>query len=158
MQQGQARAEEQFEELLSKERERISNALEAFQSERTQYYAKVEAEIVRLALAIAEKILHRETQIDRMVLAGLARIAIENLRNTTTVNLRINPAAAREWKGYFETHKPANTAVCIIEDSKVEVENCVLETELGSAELGVAMQLKEIEQGFFDLLAHRPRG
>jgi flagellar assembly protein FliH len=35
--------------------------------------------------------------------------------------------------------------------------NCVLETELGSTDLTLESQLKEIEQGFFDLLAQRPQ-
>ena len=34
--------------------------------------------------------------------------------------------------------------------------NCILETELGSTELGLESQLKEIETGLFDLLAQRP--
>ena len=38
----------------------------------------------------------------------------------------------------------------------VEAHNCILETELGTTELGLEAQLKEIEQGFFDLLAQRP--
>jgi flagellar assembly protein FliH len=32
----------------------------------------------------------------------------------------------------------------------------VLETELGTANFGLDSQLKEVEQGFFDLLALRP--
>jgi flagellar assembly protein FliH len=32
----------------------------------------------------------------------------------------------------------------------------VLETELGETEIGLEAQLKEIERGFFDLLAQRP--
>jgi hypothetical protein len=32
----------------------------------------------------------------------------------------------------------------------------VLETELGDAHFGLDRQLKEVEQGFFDLLALRP--
>ena len=34
--------------------------------------------------------------------------------------------------------------------------DCILETELGSANFGLDTQLKEVEQGFFDLLALRP--
>ena len=41
-------------------------------------------------------------------------------------------------------------------DPSIEVHNCILETELGTTELGLDAQLKEIEQGFFDLLAQRP--
>jgi flagellar assembly protein FliH len=38
----------------------------------------------------------------------------------------------------------------------VEPKACLLETELGVADLGLDAQLKEVEQGFFDLLAQRP--
>ena len=33
---------------------------------------------------------------------------------------------------------------------------CVLETRVGTVELGVKAQLEEIEKGFFDLLQQRP--
>ena len=33
---------------------------------------------------------------------------------------------------------------------------CVMETSVGRVELGVAVQLEEIEKGFFDLLQKRP--
>jgi flagellar assembly protein FliH len=38
----------------------------------------------------------------------------------------------------------------------LEANNCILETDLGTTELGIETQLKEIEKGFFDLLAQRP--
>jgi flagellar assembly protein FliH len=44
----------------------------------------------------------------------------------------------------------------VVEDLTLEPKACVLETELGSANLGLDAQLKEVEQGFFDLLARRP--
>ena len=34
--------------------------------------------------------------------------------------------------------------------------DCILETDMGSANFGIDAQLKEVEQGFFDLLAQRP--
>jgi flagellar assembly protein FliH len=34
--------------------------------------------------------------------------------------------------------------------------DCLLETELGVANFGLDTQLKEIEKGFFDLMALRP--
>jgi flagellar assembly protein FliH len=34
--------------------------------------------------------------------------------------------------------------------------DCILETEMGSANFSIEAQLKEVEQGFFDLLAQRP--
>jgi len=36
-------------------------------------------------------------------------------------------------------------------------DDCVLETDVGSASFSIEAQLKEVEQGFFDLLAQRPQ-
>ena len=44
----------------------------------------------------------------------------------------------------------------VVEDHQVGDQDCVLETELGSAHFALDAQLKEIERGFFDLLALRP--
>jgi hypothetical protein len=34
----------------------------------------------------------------------------------------------------------------------------VISTQLGTTEIGIESQLKEIEQGLFDLMAQRPEG
>ena len=41
----------------------------------------------------------------------------------------------------------------VVEDPAVEPDRCILQTELGTTELGTEIQLKEIEQGLLDLLA-----
>ena len=41
-------------------------------------------------------------------------------------------------------------------DAALEPNQCELETELGVTDLNLETQLKEIEQGLFDLLAQRP--
>ncbi len=71
--------------------------------------------------------------------------------------VRVPSHAAAEWTRCFEDSSGQNGAkVQIIGDSSLEDGRCVLETSLGVAELGIDAQLKEIERGFFDLLAHRP--
>ena len=44
----------------------------------------------------------------------------------------------------------------VVEDAHLTPIDCILETELGSANFSIDAQLKEVEQGFFDLLAQRP--
>ena len=48
------------------------------------------------------------------------------------------------------------TAPELVGDPDLEPSRCILETELGATEIGLETQLKEIEQGFLDLLAQRP--
>ena len=63
-----------------------------FAAQREGYFQRVESEVVQLALSIARKILHREAQIDPLLLAGIVRVALESLNDGTQVRLRANPA------------------------------------------------------------------
>ena len=146
---------DEFERRLDTERSRIAGIVEEFNRERVEYYTKVEPELVQLILSVASKILHREAQVDRMLVASLAKIAVENLQQRSHVVLRVAPEACSEWREFFNKHL-AGTKVDILEDSQVDRDGCLLETELGSADVGIEAQLKEIERGFFDLLAARP--
>jgi flagellar assembly protein FliH len=87
-----------------------------------------------------------------MVVAGLVKVAVERLQQKTKIVVRLRPEDAESWRHYFRDL----TNVEIMEDSALEPKACLLETELGVADLGLDAQLKEVEQGFFDLMAQRP--
>jgi flagellar assembly protein FliH len=149
------RLAEQYQARSDAEAARISLSLEQFHSEQKLYFSKIEAEVVHLALAIAAKILHREAQVDPQLIGALVRIAIEKLHDGSIVSVRVSPAEAVRWTRYLAN--PLNgSKVLIVEDSHLGPGDCILETDLGSANCSISAQLKEVEQGFFDLLAQRP--
>lgn len=149
------RIRQEFEERSRREAEKIKQTIDHFLQDRKQYFAKVEAEIVHLSLAIAAKILHREAQVDPLLVATLVRIAVENMHEGSNVSVRVVPSEAEKWRPLF-----ANTIngskVTVIEDAELTTGDCILETDIGSANFSIDAQLKEVEQGFFDLLAQRP--
>jgi flagellar assembly protein FliH len=155
-QEGLADARKTFEEQLARERSTLVDAVTQFSSDRDTYFRKVEAEVVQLALGIARRILHREAQIDPLLLAGMVRVALEKIDGATEVSLRIHPAQAAQWRSYLSQHKEASELPEIIEDPAQEPDRCTLQTSMGTAIVGVEVQLKEIEQGLLDLLAVRP--
>ena len=144
-----------FEAKLAANREQIVAAIAAFEGKQTTYFARVEAEVVQLALAIAAKILHREAQVDPMLVAALVRITIEKMSEGSAVTVRVGSGRARQWQQYFAA-QPGPARVVVIEDEGLTNQDCLVETELGSTNMGLDSQLKEVEQGFFDLLALRP--
>ena len=152
--QQQLRAE--LESALAKNRQQITGVLQQFAVERQNYYRSVEGEIVQLALAIARKILHRETQLDPRALAGIVRVTLEKLEAGTTVHLHVNPKETADWRHYFACQMEGVPAPEIHEDPTMSVGECRIETSLGSTEVGFQSQLKEIETGLLDLLAERP--
>jgi flagellar assembly protein FliH len=145
----------EVEQKLQTAQSAIAKNLQEFADQRNEYFTKVEAEIVQLSLSIAAKILHREAQVDPMLVATLVRMAIERMREQSVVTVRVATGRAVIWAQYF-AGKPNLSHVQILEDAQLTANDCVLQTELGSANFGLEAQLKEVEQGFFDLLALRP--
>jgi flagellar assembly protein FliH len=154
---GEERIRAQFQQQADQLRESLRAVLHDFESERKQYFARVEEEVVKLALAVAGKILHRETQMDPLVLAGMARVAMDKLDSATSVVLRVHPVKATEWREYFARQQKTEIALSIEGDASLVPGSCVLQTSLGTMDLSIAGQLQEIEKGFADLLAQRPR-
>ena len=95
------RLSSEYEQKLEAERAPIAAAVSAFATQRDSYFARAEAEIVQLALAIAAKILHREAQVDPMLVATLVRMAVEKMREGSSVNLRVGVGEGPRWKQSF---------------------------------------------------------
>jgi flagellar assembly protein FliH len=97
----------EYERKLLAARTPIATAVAKFEEERDKYFGQVEAEIVQLSLAIAAKILHREAQVDQMLVASLVRVAMENMREGSNVTIRVAPNKGEAWKQLLCERSPA---------------------------------------------------
>jgi flagellar assembly protein FliH len=125
-----------------------------FFRDRARYFSGVEAEVVKLALAIAARVLHREAKLDPLLLAGVVRIALEKVAEDSTTVLRVPVSEVEMWREAFLT--AAESSLQILGDERLGAGDCVINTNVGTVELGVDAQLQEIERGFFDLMQRRP--
>ncbi len=150
--QGAQKAREELQQEIEKAKQKLSELVDDFERQRNEYFSKVETELVHFALAIAARILHREAAVDRMVVAGLVKIMLEKLEDGSQVKIHVRPEESSGWHHYFH-ERPQ---VQIIDDSSLDPHGCLVETQLGIADMGLDSQLKELENGFFDLLAQRP--
>jgi flagellar assembly protein FliH len=157
MLEGRNRGKAEFDKQIETSRAMVANAVQAFKTQRENYFSRVETEIVKLSLAIARKILHREVQIDPLLLAGLVHVTLEKLESGTRVRLRANPADIHYWTEYFSQPASFEPAPELIGDDSLKPGECALEGDMGTTQISIETQLKEIEQGFFDLLEQRPR-
>ncbi len=157
LREGEQRATKSFEATIAVIQGGVNKALQAFRKETEEYFNRVEPELVQLALAIAKKILHREVQIDPLLLTGLVHVALEKIGAGTKLRLRANPADIHFWNEHFARSTDGGIAPELIGDLNLLPGECMLETEVGSTQISLDTQLKEIEQGFFDLLEQRPR-
>lgn len=154
-QRGRAESEADRTAAITKMAQSIERALAKFVSTREGYLTQVEQEVVRLALSIAARILHRECQMDPLLLTGAVRVALGQLSDTTEVRLRIPTAQLQLWGEMIQLMPHLPLRPQLTPDDALEAGECAIETQLGTVDLGVKAQLAEIERGFFDLLAQR---
>lgn len=152
---GRAQLEGHRMELLRQCADQWSHAVKDFTHARESYFARVEREVVELALAIAARILQREAQVDPLLLAGAVRVSLGQLQESTAVELRVPAASLEMWRETLRLMPSLPVVPALVADSAMKDGECVLTTELGRVDLGVRAQLKEVERGFFDLLSHR---
>lgn len=151
-QEGQAHADASHAKALDDVRRAIAAALHDFEQQRTEYFRRLESEAVRLALSIARKILHREAQMDPLLLAGVVRVALDQMHAGTRLVLRTSPESARSWAEFCSHQLQPDHNIEVVPDSSLAGHRCILQADVGSTEISLDAQLGEIESGFFDLL------
>ncbi len=151
----EARWAAQAEAEGEKQEARMTAALEAFSAERASYFRRVETEVVHLALGIAKKILQREAELDPTLLSGLVRIALDRMGVGSSICLRVHPSKLSTWQGKT-AWKDARYTCELVADDALQPDDCVVETDIGTANFAFDTQLKEIEAGLLGILAQRP--
>lgn len=140
-QDGRDAASAELDEMLTTMRGLVDVA----RAERHKIIEGAEPEIIKLAMALAEKIVHQQITIDKDVVVSMARAAITRLVNRETVTVRVNPADIETMREHKEK-MIANSDIehlRIVEDLRVDRGGVVMETESGTIDAKVATQLKE---------------
>jgi flagellar assembly protein FliH len=130
--------------------QQMARLMEQFAQERDRYLHAVEHEVVKLSLAVAARILRREAQMDPLLLLGAVRVALGQLSASTKVRLRVPPNELELWSEAIALLPKLTVKPEVVAGDNMRLGDCVVETEMGSVDLGVRAQLNEIERGFFD--------
>jgi flagellar assembly protein FliH len=119
--------------------------LEMGRAERHKLIEDAEPELVRLALGIAERVLHQQIALDRGVVFEMAKTAIARLIERDTVTVRVNPADLERMR----EHRDELIAIGdirnlrVVEDQRVDRGGVVVDTEAGTIDARIATQLDE---------------
>ena len=132
---GEAKAQVATAEKLEQERQAIRQAVEQFAQQRRSYFRRVETDVVTLALAIARKLLHREAQIDPLLLSGVVRVALEQIQAGSQVVLRTSPSQQETWQAFLSQLPETNREVAVVADEALAPGKLLLETSAGKAEI-----------------------
>ncbi len=118
---------------------------------RARLRREAEADTLKLALAIARRVLRRELAVDPDALDALLLGALEKLKGQEITRVRVHPShadlvAACLRKGF------AGTVVEVIPDPGRAAGTAIFETSRGNLDASVESQLQEIERGLADRL------
>lgn len=144
---GRARAAADVQPVL----ERLARAIEDLGSLRARLRREAEADVLRLALAIARRVLRREMAVDPDAMHGLILGALEKLQAQEISRVRVHPSHAAQLRAWLQPLAGAQ-AIEVVADSAREPGGVIFETERGNLDASVDSQLQEIERGLADRL------
>ncbi len=142
--------EAEMHEALSHDRTRVDKLCMEFARDRQRYFAAAEAQVVKLALAMARRVLQREIEVDPMHLLPVVRAALARVQDGSASVLRVRSEEVEQWAAIF--HNAQDGHVSVIADDRLGAGACVLQTDVGRVEMGVDVQMQEVERGVNDLL------
>ena len=134
---------------------RVAETLAQLAEIRPRLRRQAEADLVKLALAIARRILHRELAVDPEALRGLAQAALEKLQAQEICRVKVHPSQEALFRSLLE-RLPQARAVEFLSDPALDRGAVVFETDRGNLDASVETQLREIEQGLADRLRRHP--
>ena len=138
---GQAAAEVQMEDMLSTMR----RIVEMSQVERRKVVESAQPELIRLAMEIAERVIHQQIALDPNVVIEMTKGAISRLVDKETVSVRVNPADLDRVRNHRDEILSITDVkhIHVVEDQRVDRGGVVVETDGGTVDARVQTQVKE---------------
>jgi flagellar assembly protein FliH len=141
--------EKQLESELSKLRQMIRDVAVSGPKLRRD----TEEDLVRLSVAIARRILHRELTVDAEALSGLVKAAFDRLDQREIHQVRTDPQSVTTVRKLVEG-LDLPRAVKVISDPALRPGSLLVETTRGQLDASIDTQLNEIQRGFIDIVRH----
>jgi flagellar assembly protein FliH len=155
LQEGEAGARQQAAEEVRSALEQMACTAAELAGYKPRLRHEAEEDVVKLAMAVSRRILHREIATDPEALLGLIRAALDKLDGREICRMRANPQDApvleKRFQDMFEK-LDLPRRIEIFADASLQRGAAIFETARGGLDASVDTQLKEIERGFTDLM------
>lgn len=149
--QGEKAGMEIAEQKIEAVMRRYSESILELGKLRPSLYSQVEREVVKLAVEVAKKIVHREIQVDKDIIQTLVRVALSHVAEKSAVTIHLNPMdhnhllALRD-----ELSQAEGRDIALLADKSIERGGCLIQTECGDIDARIEEKFREVEQSFFE--------
>jgi flagellar assembly protein FliH len=127
----------------------LEQAVRSVEREKARHLKQCESHVVRLATAIAERLVRRELGRSPEITLDLVREALDLAAGSERITLHLNPAdyeTLGEQAGQLTARLSETTATDIVADPAVSPGGCLIETEFGDIDQQFETQLARIEE------------
>jgi len=153
---GKAVGREQAGAELQSVLDQLGRSLATLSSLRSRIREEAEGDLLKLAISIARRVLHRELTLDPESIEGLIRVALDKLQSRELCRVRIHPdqePAIRKSLDRFSNSQKVE----LITDPSLQCGDVLFETAHGNLDASIESQLREIERGLADRLRRQPQ-
>ena len=154
LQEGLRQAQSEAATEVQAATDRLAKVIADLASLKRRVRNEAETDLVKLSLAIARRILHRELATDAEAITGLVHAALHKLQNREILQVRVFPSGANALQSALERMGMA-PATRVISDPSLKCGDLIFETSFGELDASVETQLQEIQRGFADRLSLR---
>jgi flagellar assembly protein FliH len=120
---------------------RLAQTVEELASVRSEIIRRTERQTVQLVLAIAERVVQREIALDRSLLVGMARAALDRLGEYGTATIRLHPDDLHAIGAQDTTEEGP---VRIVADPVVTRGGCLVQSDFGFMDASPDAQFREL--------------
>lgn len=142
---GLAQAEAEVKEKVA-----ALEALEAAVNARQdQFFARMQGEVVELAVAIASKVIGHEVEAHPDLVVEQVRGCLRQLQDRERIRVRVSPDDLETMRAAREQLLAAHDDIRrmdVVEDRRVSQGGCIVESENGTLDARLDRQLKEVER------------
>ena len=130
--------------------DRLARSIADLATVRTHVRKTAESDLLKLAIAVARRVIHRELTLDPGSIEGLIRVALEKLESRELCRVRVHPDQEPVIRTLLARFSAA--PVELIPDQTLQSGDVLFETAHGTLDGSIEAQLQEIERGFADRL------
>src|SRR5215813_9636926 len=120
---------------------RLGQTIEELGELRNEMIHRTERQAVQLVLAIAERIVQRELTLDRTLLLGMARVALDRLGEYGSATIRLNPD---DYQAIGAKPSIDGAAVEVLADVSVPRGGCHVQSHFGFMDVSPESQFREL--------------
>ncbi len=120
---------------------RLEQTVEDLIALRTEMIRRTERQAVQLVLAIAERVVAREVTIDRGLLVGMARAALDRLGEFGSATIRLNP---EDYRVIAAPPSADDASLRVLADPNVSRGGCLVQSDFGFMDVSPEAQFREL--------------